>query len=582
MMWAKRAVLLVDVVESVRLVEQDEVDAVARWLALVEHVKSKVLPNHNGRMVKSLGDGMLLDFEDVRSAIGAAFAIQDASKRANAGVPPERQILLRMGVEVGDVIVDTDDVHGRGVNLAARLMSLAGPGEIVISAHARDELTPNLDADMEDLGDCFVRHVNEPIRAYRAGPPGPRPVVAPAVLPDDLAPTIAVVPFTARRAPEDHQVLGEVIADEIIQNLSRASDMNVISRLSTTALRGRQATLAEIGALLNADYVLSGTYRTVGERLVLDTELAEVKSGKIVWTDRLNDQVPAILIGESEMIGRVVAKVSVAIIRRELDRSQSQPLPTLKAYTLLLSAITLMHRLSLHDFEEALRLLQALIDRGVHHPLPQAWLAHWYVLRVQQGWSSDPRQDAALALECTKRALDLDPDCSLALAIDGLVHTNLLKKLDVAHNRYDLALFTNPNNALAWLLKGTLHAFKDEGARAIECSDRALQLTPLDPHRYFYDSLAASAYLTSHRFDRALELAQRSLRANRKHTSTLRVMVVARWELGQHDEARKTARELMKLEPNLTVSGWLSRSPGGESATGRNIARVLKLAGVPD
>ena len=152
-------------------------------------------------------------------------------------------------------------------------------------------------------------------------------------------------------------------------------------------------------------------------------------------------------------------------------------------------------------------------------------------------------------MESTKRALDIDPDCSLALAIDGFVHTNLLKKLDIAQERYNHAIVANPSNPLAWLLKGTLHAFMGEGQQAVDNTQRALKLSPLDPHRYFYDSLAATACLAAYRYEDALELAQRSLRANRKHTSTLRAMAIAQWQLGRHDEARQTVQELMKLEP---------------------------------
>src|SRR5882724_12291369 len=177
--WAKRAVLLTDIVGSEGLIEQDEVGIISHWLDLVDRVKRDILPPNNGRLVKSLGDGMLLDFADVRSAVSAALAIQHERKRANARRPADRQIMLRTGLEVSDVIVEENDVFGRGVNLAARLMGLAGPGEIVVSQHVRDGLTPSLDADVEDLGDCFVRHVAQPIRAYRIRPPGARTEVRP-------------------------------------------------------------------------------------------------------------------------------------------------------------------------------------------------------------------------------------------------------------------------------------------------------------------------------------------------------------------------------------------------------------------
>jgi TolB-like protein/tetratricopeptide (TPR) repeat protein len=489
---------------------------------------------------------------------------------------------LRIGLEVSDVIIEPDDVLGRGVNLAARLMTLAGPGEIVISARVRDQLTPDLDADIEDLGDCYLRHLPDPVRAYRIGPPGPRPLIRRTLGQDDLAPTIAVVPFSPRHVPLEHDIIGEVLAEEIIRSLSHTPELRVISRLSTTQLRGRQMSLAEISGHLNADYVLSGSYGSDARTVTVSAELAESKSGRILWTDRLKDEVSGILSGEAEIIGRIIGAVSSAIITRELQRSQSQPLPTLKAYTLLLGAIALMHTLSLRDFEQARHLLQTLLDRGVHHPIAQAWLAHWHVLRVQQGWSIDERQDGYLALEATKRALDLDSQCFEALAIDGFVHTNLLKKLDVAHERYDLAIKANPNYALAWLLKGTLHAFTDDGVRAVEFTQRALELTPLDPRRYFYDSLAATACIAAAQYDRALALAQRSLRANCKHTSTLRSKIAAEWHLGLHDQARATARELMRLEPNLTVSRWLARSPAAPYNIGRDLADVLRRVGVPN
>jgi class 3 adenylate cyclase/TolB-like protein len=579
--WANRAILLVDIVEFVRLAEQNEVSVIARWLSLAAKVKTQILPRFDGHLVKSLGDGMLLDFEDVRSAISAAFAIQEASRQANAGIAAEEHIFLRMGIEVSNVIVEAGDVHGRGVNLAARLMTLAGPGEIVISQHVRDRLTPSLDAEVEDLGECFLRHVREAVRAYRIGPPGPRPAIRPILSVEDLAPSIAVVPFAARRIAGTRHLLGEVLAEEIIRVLSRSADLNVISRLSTTVFRERDATLTEIGARLNADFVLSGAYRSDEEQIVVDVELAEAKSGRALWTGHLTDKIAGILAGEQELISAIVSGVARAIVTRELQRSQVQPLPTLKAYTLLMAAVALMYRLSRPDFEESHRLLSALLERGARQPIPLAWLANWHVLRVQQGWSENPQQDAQSALACTRRALDSDPDCSLAFAIDGFVHTNLLRRLDVAEERYESALATNPSNALAWLLKGTLHAFRSEGEAAIQHTERALGLSPLDPHRYFYDSLAATAAVAARQYERALELAERSLRANCMHTSTLRVITAAQWHLGRHEEARRTARQLLKLEPGLTVRTWLERSPAAPYPVGEETAQALREAGVP-
>ena len=579
---ANRAVVIVDVAESVRLVDQDEVDFVSRWLDFVWHVKREILPPRGGRFIKSLGDGMLLDFNDVRSAVSAAFAIQEASRQKNVGQLPERQILLRIGVESSEVIIDRKDLYGRGVNRAARLFSLAGPGEIIVSANVRDQLTADLDGDIEDLGNCYLKHMAEPVRAYRIGPPGTQPVMPPGSPFADLLPSLAVVPFATRDLNDDHHVLGEVIAEELIRDLSQSTELHVISRLSTTVFRGREASLAQISANLRVSYVLSGEYTVTNGRVTIDVELAEARSGQIVWTRRHKGQIRSILCGRREVIDQIAADVSAKVMSRELQRAQANALPNLQGYTLLIGAIALMHRLSSTDFEQSRKMLEALIERAPRQAVPQAWLAKWHVLRVQQGWSDDPDEDARFALRCTKQALDADPDCSLALGVDGFVHTNLLKQLDVGRERYERALLSNPNDAHAWLLKGTLHAFMDQGEVAVSCTRRALRLSPLDPHRYFYDSLAASACIAARKYASALELAKRSLRANRNHTSTLRVMAVAQWHLGLEEEARRTAQELLKLDPGLTVSQWLKRAPSASFRVGQEFAKALRLVGVPD
>jgi adenylate cyclase len=580
---ATRTVLVIDVVESARLIEQDEESVIARWLDLAAFVKSSLLPAHSGRLVKHLGDGMLVDFEGPTAAVAAAFAVQEAAAHANVGIAPEQQILLRIGIEEGEVAVAHGDIYGHAPNLASRLAGLADPGGVVVSARARDRLTDPLDADIEDLGECHLKHIRQPVRAFRLRPPGPQPRLPPCITLDALRPILAVIPFNARQVEPEHQVLGEVLAEEVIRSLSRSREIGVISRLSTSVLSGRGLAVAEIGAHLNAHYVLSGVYRVRDQRIVLDIELAETGTSTIVWAERLENSIASLIAAERELVEGVVEGVANAVILRELQRARLQPLPTLQSYTLLLAAITLMHRQgSPSEFERSRQLLEALIERFPRQAIANAWLANWHVLRVQQGWSSDSRRDGEAASDCTRRALDVDPDCSLALAIDGLVNTNLLKRLDVAEERYSRAIETNPNDGLAWLLKGTMHAFRGEGPVAVDNTQRALRLSPLDPQRYFIDSLAATACNADCQFESAIALCKRSLKANRRHTSTLRTLAIAQWELGRHDEARTTGAELLRLEPGLTLSGWLKRSPSADFDVGQRWKRVLQAVGVPN
>lgn len=579
---AYRAVLFIDVVNSVRLIERDEEGTILRWLRIVDRIENSVLPESGGRVVKHLGDGMLLEFENMRAAASAAFEIQRASARDNAEQPPDCQILLRAGIDVSDVIVSHQDLYGRGVNLAARLMGLAGPGEIVVSARAREQLTPLLDADVEDLGECYLKNIEAPVRAFRIGPPGPHPVVKSHWALGELRPTLAVIPFAVRGEAAEQGILGEVLADEIIRALCRTQELNVISRLSTTGFAGRKLDLDEVRLHLRANYAVSGVCRVSGDSVCLDAELVETKTGQIVWENRLTERIAGILEGNHELVGRAVAEVSKAIMARELLRTRSQPLPTLESYALLMGAIVSMHRLRSTDFSDARAMLEAILERGPYQPLAQAWLAKWHVLRVQQGWSDNVMDDAHRALELTTRALDSDPEFSLALAVDGFVHMNLLKRFDIARERYNLAIHSNPSDSLALLLRGMMHAFCDEGDQAVRDTELALVLSPLDLHRFFYDSLAASANLTAGDYARALDLAHRSLRANRMHTSTWRVLTVAQWQLGMHEEARESARQLLRLEPAFTVCGYLGHTPGAAFSIGKLIAEVLLKAGVPD
>lgn len=579
---AVRTVLMADVVESVRLVEQDENGFVAGWLDFVERVKADILPCHHGRLLKGLGDGLLIEFENPRLAVAAAFAISEHIGAGNTGQPREQQVHLRMGIETGDVIVKQDDVYGHRVNLAARLMTLVGPGEICISAAVRDQLTADLDADVEDLGECFVKHLAKPVRAYRLSAPRGASVTRAEATGTDLLPGLAVIPFATRDGNDQHHVLGEVLAEELIQDFSHSAEFRVISRLSTRAFQGRDASLEQMAATLHAHYVLSGSYRVSDRKVTVEAELADVKTGQIVWAGRHKGNLDSLLSGRRELIDVIAVEVSAAMMSREIGRAQSQRLSTLQSYTLLIAATALMHRLSPADFADARVLLEALIERAPRKAIPPALLAKWHVLRVQQGWSQDIEADAQAAQRWTRQALDIDPHCSLALAVEGFVYTNLVKRLDAARECYDRALQINPNDALAWVLLGTLHAFTGEGLQAIRCTRRALALSPIDPHRYFYDSLSATAFLAAHQFDHALAAAKRSLRANRTHTSTLRAMAVAQWRLGDVEEARRTTTELLRLEPTLTVSKWLERSPSAAYPIGQEWAETFREIGLPN
>ena len=574
---ATRALLALDFAPP-RATPAQAVDGAA-WRRLKDHVAQELVPSCGGRVVRHHDSGFLLDFAAAQPAVRAAFQIQTACANRLAGQSLQPGILPRMALQIGEVPADGTDAPSAGASVALRLIDIAAPGGSVVSSTVRDQLTSALDAEIEDLGECYLPAMNQPVRAYRLEPPGSRPALEPAGTPDQLRSTIAIIPFSERGT--GHEPLGEILAEELISALSRSAELNVVSRLSTTAFRGRGASLGELSTHLKADYALCGAYRVVAGSLVLSAELAETKTGRVAWAKDFKGSVAGLIEGKGDLVDRLVAEVSSGVMARELERTRSQSLQSLETCTLLIGAIALMHRLSPVDFHRARDMLQAVVHRVPRHPVPLAWLAKWHVLRVWQSWSDDPVADARIALDCGKRALDNDSQCSLALAIDGFAHTNLLKALDVGQQRYDMALQVNPNDSLAWLLSGTLHAFKGEGKQAVKAARHALRLSPLDLHHYFYDSLGASAELSAGRYERAIELARRSLRANRMHASTYRVLTVALWQNGQHDDAHAAVGELMKIEPMLTVSNWLERSPSSAYPVGKLCADAMRSAGVP-
>jgi class 3 adenylate cyclase/TolB-like protein len=598
-------VLLVDLVESVRLMREHEASTVRRWADFVRIVTAEMLPRHRGVLVKSLGDGLMVRFETVTDAVDAAAEMHRTFAAHNAGIPEDQHFHLRAGINAAMAWSDGIDIYGTGVNLAARLATLAGPGETIASASAheqlaaalaslarpgetigsataRDELTHGVDASCEDLGNCILKHFDKPVRAYRVGPPSPHPsLTGRRDYGTAMEPTIAVIPFGARNYAPEHFDIGNLIADSVIWRLSKAANLKVISRLSTTVFRGRQSDVAEVSAHLGATYILSGGYVVDAGQILVTAELSAARNNQVVWTDRLSGQIGDLLQPESELAHRIAAAVHFSVFDAEVEHVMTQPLPTLESYSLLLGSIKLMHRSSRDEFLQTRKILEELINRHARIAAPRAWLANWYILRVTRGWSEDRKREAAEALSASHAALDRDPSDALALATEGFVYCHLLNDLDTARKRCDQAVEANPSHALGWLYRGTVDAFKGDGDAAVEATRRAMELSPLDPLRYYYESLAATAELSAHQYENAERLARSSLVLNRMHLSTWRALTISLVSQGRMDEARRALGKVRELEPELTVEKYLARMPNAQIETGRHWARCLAMAGLP-
>ncbi len=579
----RRAIVVVDVVESVRLMQANEADVIDRWRRFVNQVRTQVLPAHGGRLVKSLGDGLLLEFESVHAAVASSLSIQSLVPALNVGYDSDTSMAMRIGVHVADVLADDIDIYGAGVNLAARLSTLAAPSDIVVSAQVRDELIDGLDAQLDDLGECYLKHLSEPVHAFRLGSPQ-TPALETAVKPplQLLRPTLAVVPFRAAAGDPIARTLGDALADEVIAGLSVVAELNVISRLSTLAFRDRESTLREISGHLNAGYVVSGSLSVLGKAVRVAVELADVASESVLWADTLHGELDDAWRSGSEMARHIVLAVGNAVVSHEVRQAATQPLATVRNYGLLLGSITLMHRSSRTDFERARSMLEHLIERERHHARPHAWLANWHALRVTQGQSDAAGDDTRRALHHARQALERDPHSSLALAIDGVLQLNLVKDFGAAGDRFDTALSANPNEAITWLFKGVMHAFAGEAEPAEAASERALALSPLDPMRHHHDSLAATAALGAGRYDRAEALARRSLRANRMHPSTYRTLAVAQAMQEDVVNAKATIAGMLAITPGYRL-GDFKRVSGFSAGPLKDLfADAMRRAGLPE
>lgn len=395
-----------------------------------------------------------------------------------------------------------------------------------------------------------------------------------------LLPSIAVLPFTGFGVQPGDDAVGDVLAAELTRAMARSSLIDVISHLSSRKIDSRTTDLQQLRQLLDVDYAIQGQFVPYARHLRLDIDLIDVDRGKIIWTSDFQVDLGDFLNGDKEAIWQIGQQVGQTIVYHSIDLASTEPLPDLESHRLLMSSIALMHELRLNLFARSRTQLEELLARIPNSSILNAWLAQWYNLSIQQGWSIDRAKDGRIALDHVNRALDANPHCSFSLAMDGLAKTFFTKNFVDAGESYDQALRINPNNSLAWLFKSVMETFKDEGETAVQSAARACRLSPLDPHRFLYDSLSASAAVAAGRYEDAVRFAEDSLKVNGRHNSTYRSLIPALVELGREDEARKYAARLMRIEPGFSVRNYEDYHPAAGFSVGKICARAFRKVGL--
>lgn len=420
------------------------------------------------------------------------------------------------------------------------------------------------------------------VQGIRENPASILGVVSPeeTTAPMRAKPRVTALPLKALGDDPNLPILGDWVAEETCRSLSRSNLMTVISHLSSRAMANRLIDIAEVRDTLDVDYIVTGTLRHFQGDLVADFDFIDAHSGGILWNRHIScpagqftDQLQGQLVNVIQSIGRTLADAAIRYVR---DR----PLPMVEDHQLVIAGVSLMHRSRMRDFLKSKDLLEEALRRAPKSAETYAWMGKWYVLSVFNGWTTDRDGDVQKALDATARSLDMDPDSSFSLTIDGFAHNNLLMDMDTAADRYHDALAINPNESLSWLLRGALMAFRNNGSAAIKGAETARLLSPIDPFGYFYDSLASTAYVAAEDYEKALDFAERSLRINDRHISTLRTKTTALYYLDRMEEARETAQEIIRRQPDFRMDQYKRSHPSAHHESGKRVIEALEAAGL--
>jgi class 3 adenylate cyclase/TolB-like protein len=577
------AILAADVVGYARLMGADEEGTHAALRETLREVGNPKITEHRGRIVKTTGDGLLVEFPSVVYAVRCGIDVQRAMAERNAATPVDRRIEFRVGVHQGDIIFEDGDIFGDGVNLAARLESLAEPGGICISDRVHADVVGKVDVDFIDLGEQSVKNIAQPVRAFAirigADPATVSISAKPALaLPDK--PSIAVLPFRSLSTGEGNNLVGEGLLEDLIETLSRIPALFVISRLSALAFRNHEDPPREIGKLLGVRYVLSGSIRVAANRLRLTVELIDAHAGTALWVSRIDERILDLIEVQERLAYAIVRYVGLHVHAAEIKRTRTKRTDDLNAYDLFLRAQEHMHNSSRAVFDTSERLFDEAIARDPDYATALAWRAYWHVLRVGQGWSPDMARDTAQAEYFARRALDCDNLEPMAFAVYGHIVSYLHKDFELAFQNFAAALDINPNSAQAWSWSALTRAWLGDGKRAIEEINKTIALSPYDPLMYAYSGIAAMAHLAAGKYDLAIEYALRSVRENKTYTSAYRLLAIASQLAGKAEQARRTVHHLLQLEPGLTVAKFRQRHPSAAPQT-ELYCDALARAGLP-
>ena len=576
------AIMATDVVGYSRLIRADEEGTIAALQALRADLIDPKIVEHHGRIVKLMGDGMLVEFASVVDAVHAAVETQQAVVDHNSDVPADKRIELRIGINLGDVVIDGDDIQGDGINVAARLEGMAEPGGICVSGMVYEGVRDRIDVPFEDLGEQEVKNIDRPVRVWRWVADGSAAAVSrqaaePLPLPDK--PSIAVLPFTNMSGDPEQEYFSDGITEDIITALSKIKKLFVVARNSTFTYKGQAVDVKRVGREQGVRYVLEGSVRRGGDRLRITAQLIDAATGHHLWAERYDRESSDVFALQDEITREVASALQVELTEGEQARLWASGTKNLEAWELVIQANHLIHRHHREDTHEARRLLeQALrLDENYATAWEMLGLTHW-TDAINEGWSDSREASLARALEANDRALTIDPSNPDTLASLGLI------KLTSGNHDEALALSEKavalaPNHANNMAVAGVISVYCGKPQEALKLVHKAMRLSPVYPIWYLFP--LTRAYWSMGETDQALVAARSAIERDAEISISHLLHAIVLTDAGRDAEAQGAVAEVLRLEPNFSVEAWAARR-GTPTELSIREAEALRKAGLPD
>jgi len=570
------AILAADVFGYSRLMGIDEEGTLAALKAHRRELIDPKIAEHRGRIVKTTGDGALVEFASAVAAVRCALDIQRAMAERNADIPEDRRIEFRMGINVGDIIVDEGDVYGDGVNIAARIEPLAEPGALCLSDNAYQQIKGKLSIDIIDMGEQQLKNIGQPVRVYSVCSEGAatRPTLS---LPDK--PSVAVLPFQNMSGEPEQDYFADGMVEDIITGLSRIKWLFVIARNSTFAYKGSAIDVKKVGRELGVRYVLEGSVRKAADRVRITVQLINATTGAHVWAERYDRKSNDIFALQDEITLSVVGAMEPSLRSAEVERAKRKRPDSLDAYDLVLQALPDVYSRMPEQEKRALVLLERAFALDPNYALAHACAAHsHHTLYLRGGLNLEHR---AAAIRHAYSAIAHGQDDALALTFAGFVLGMDAHDRAAAFAALDAAIAISPSTALAYIMGSIVLSFAGKAERAAEWAERGLRLSPLDPWRSSAFNTLAFGHFQHGRYEEAAAAAYKAVQCSPGFSICYMALAAPLAKLGRLEEAKAAAARVLELQPVFRYGRFLA-GVDCEPTLAALLSEALRDAGLPE